>query len=44
MYELQSTLKNWKKKNDIMEMAARKSRALAASAKGKSHSNTDGYF
>lgn len=38
MYELQSTLKNWKKKTDIMEMAARKSRALAAttsSTRGK---------
>lgn len=44
MYELQSTLKNWKKKNDIMEMAARKSRAMAASAKGKSNTKTDNFF
>lgn len=29
MYELQSTLKNWQKKNEILEMAAKKSRAIA---------------
>lgn len=45
MYELQSTLKNWKKKNDILEMAAKKSRALASSAKAKSGAvKTEGYF
>jgi hypothetical protein len=32
MYELQSTLKNWQKKNEILEMAAKKSRTLANQA------------
>ena len=33
MYELQSTIENWKKKVEIMEMAARKSRTMAQKIK-----------
>ncbi len=33
MYELQSTLANWKKKNEILEMAAKKSRTLVNKTK-----------
>eukprot|EP01041_Mallomonas_annulata_P008370 gene8370-17251_t len=32
MYDLQATLKNWQKKVDILEMAARKSRSLTQSS------------
>ena len=35
MYQLQSTLKNWQKKIDILEMAAKKSKFLAATMKLK---------
>mmetsp|Transcript_6187 Transcript_6187/g.9329 ORF Transcript_6187/g.9329 Transcript_6187/m.9329 type:complete len:342 (+) Transcript_6187:99-1124(+) len=37
MYELQSTLKNWQKKIEILEMAAKKSRALASKAGYQGH-------
>lgn len=33
MYDMQSTLKNWQKKVEILEMAAKKSRSLVNSAK-----------
>jgi hypothetical protein len=38
MYDLQSTLKNWQKKNEILEMAAKKSRTLANMAQRASTS------
>jgi hypothetical protein len=33
LYELQSQLKNWQKKVDIMEMAAKRTRALTQGRK-----------
>lgn len=36
MYEMQNTLKNWQKKLEILEMAAKKSRAMAKTATLKS--------
>lgn len=35
MYDLQASLKNWKKKNEILEMAAKKSRTLVSQLKNR---------
>jgi hypothetical protein len=40
MYELQSTLKNWQKKNEILEMAAKKTRTLANLASSSHRAST----